>query len=405
MLLVDYLALESSFCGAASGCGAVKDSGLGYVRFGDAHLPFLPMLGVVGFGALLGGSLLPSAPQRRAVCAPLAYAMAAGALVLLGLQALLIGRFCWLCVVVDVASLALGGLVFSMRRLGWETSFTEELSRASLVDATELLAAGGGRGAAWQEDSQSYVAPNPLVRPEPSSPPRLRTSGWFLLACIGVLAPVAYPRVVETSPLPPSVRALAAPSGVTVVEFFDFECPHCRELAPIIHELASEPGVTVVRQYVPLPGHQLALEGSKLSVCAAEQGKEAQVAELLLVGRILTAEQLARARKAPELDEARLAACLSSERPERALREMRARIVAAEFVGLPTTYVGPERILGAEAPEVFFDALTRARSGEGLGGLSPRVYWALVLSAVAAVVLWARVKPVRITSAAALDSR
>lgn len=404
MLLVDYLSLESSFCGAASGCGAVKDSGLGYVRFGDADLPFLPILGVVGFASLVLGSLLPSAPQRRAVCAPLAYAMAAGAFVLLGLQAFLIGRFCWLCVVVDLISLALGGLAFSMRWLGWETSLHAEQSRASLVDASELLAAAGGRPTAWQEDSQSYVAPNPLVRPEPTQPLRLHTLGWFALALFAVLAPVLYPRVVHTSDLSPPVRALAAKSGVTVVEFFDFECPHCRALAPTIHELAAEPGVTVVRQYVPLPGHELALEGSKLSVCAAEQGKEAQVAELLLTGEMLTAEQLTVARKLPGLDEARLGACLASERPERALREMRERIVSSEFVGLPTTYVGSERILGAEAPEVFFDALERARSGENLGGLTPLSYVALVLGAVALVVFWARIRPVRITSASALDS-
>ena len=54
---VDYSQAESAFC-AGLGCGAVKHSGWGY--FGHRYLS-VPLVGVLGFGGLLGVSLARAA--------------------------------------------------------------------------------------------------------------------------------------------------------------------------------------------------------------------------------------------------------------------------------------------------------------------------------------------------------
>jgi protein-disulfide isomerase len=47
---------------------------------------------------------------------------------------------------------------------------------------------------------------------------------------------------------------------VTIVEFVDFQCPHCRRLHDELSDVLSSHGdrVRVVRKHVPLPNHAMA---------------------------------------------------------------------------------------------------------------------------------------------------
>src|SRR5690606_9665166 len=124
-LYVHYLSpLDSGFCGPGSGCEAARQSGIGYF-FGSRYLS-LPLVSLLAFAALLGLSLRSSRaevrqPARRGLAAVLGdpgltlfAASGVGAVAALGLiawQGVVLGAFCWLCLVVDGA--ALGCALFS----------------------------------------------------------------------------------------------------------------------------------------------------------------------------------------------------------------------------------------------------------------------------------------------------
>jgi protein-disulfide isomerase len=63
--------------------------------------------------------------------------------------------------------------------------------------------------------------------------------------------------------------------GVNLVEFSDFQCPHCRRLQPILDEvLAKFDGqVTHIWKDYPLPGHDAALPAAAAARCAHDQGR------------------------------------------------------------------------------------------------------------------------------------
>lgn len=73
----------------------------------------------------------------------------------------------------------------------------------------------------------------------------------------------------------PSLGPAAAP--IVIVEWADFECPHCGMAAPILHKTIDEPQfkgkVRFVFKNYPLPSHEHADPAARASVAAQNQGK------------------------------------------------------------------------------------------------------------------------------------
>ena len=64
-------------------------------------------------------------------------------------------------------------------------------------------------------------------------------------------------------------------ASVKLVEFADFECPHCKQVVPIMREVSEKYGDKIAfyfKQY-PLPGHELAPVASAAALAAHAQGK------------------------------------------------------------------------------------------------------------------------------------
>ena len=70
----------------------------------------------------------------------------------------------------------------------------------------------------------------------------------------------------------------------TLVEFVDFECPHCARMAPALHEFAAQnPDVRLIHRNYPLssdcnanmqaPMHQHVCDAVVAAACAGEQGR------------------------------------------------------------------------------------------------------------------------------------
>jgi protein-disulfide isomerase len=66
-------------------------------------------------------------------------------------------------------------------------------------------------------------------------------------------------------------------ASLVIVEFADFECPHCGMAAPILHSLIEEPEFKPKTRFLfknyPLPGHTHAEAAARATVAAQNQGK------------------------------------------------------------------------------------------------------------------------------------
>lgn len=71
----------------------------------------------------------------------------------------------------------------------------------------------------------------------------------------------------------PSIGPKTAP--VTIVEFFDYGCPHCKLFAPVLEDLAAEfpQDLVIYYKHFPLGGHPNSVPAAMGAVAAAKQGK------------------------------------------------------------------------------------------------------------------------------------
>ena len=84
--------------------------------------------------------------------------------------------------------------------------------------------------------------------------------------------------VLDTSKVPCKGPA----DGVTLVEFSDFDCPHCAAAAPVLQKLLEEDhGVRFCSFTFPLPGHRFSPLASAAALYAESQGKYWPMAQAL----------------------------------------------------------------------------------------------------------------------------
>jgi protein-disulfide isomerase len=66
-----------------------------------------------------------------------------------------------------------------------------------------------------------------------------------------------------------------AKAPVTIVEFSDMQCPHCKEAAPAIDQLvAQEPGARFIFQNFPIPGHNWAEKAAGYVDCIGRSSND-----------------------------------------------------------------------------------------------------------------------------------
>lgn len=343
-LLLDYTSTEPAFCGADSGCSAVRESGLGYVPLtAGISLP-VPVIGVLAFLSLF----VLSFTLRRPTLARVFYgclALGALAAVLFIALQLQLRSLCSFCMTVDGLMLVIAALAYVLKR------------NSSLIETS----------------------------------PTFTKAAWAALLGLTLLGPLLYPRLVRTSEVPSVITDLYTRGKVTVLEFFDFECPHCRDLSPRLMKLVGEvPGAHIRYGYTPLPGHDTAHLAAGLCICAADQGKEHELASAFFALQDFSESALQATTNAIIPNHARLSACLASDRPNDRIMSDITALKTAGFVGLPTTYIGGIRILGAEADSVYQDALLQVQDGRDRSGIPAWLYWLSVVCLMLAVLYWGR---------------
>ncbi|MEI8257750.1 MAG: thioredoxin domain-containing protein, partial [Deltaproteobacteria bacterium] len=224
-----------------------------------------------------------------------------GGLGLVAVQALVCHAFCPYCLVVDASAIAVGAL--------------------------GLL----GRGA--PPVRSTIVRWSPLLTAIVSA---LVAVGWIEYRSHAPIRPTLLER------LPPAVASLQAPGVVTVVELFNFGCPHCRAQRPRLVEALRGQTVPVrVRYVLPVPS-----DSSRAWICGDAQGHgEAMVDALFAsVGSDRHSLDSVAARLGLDMDVFR--SCLDAPATTERLARDRELAAEARVAFLPSIFVGREHFEG-----------------------------------------------------------
>lgn len=208
----------------------------------------------------------------------------------------------------------------------------------------------------------AYTNNTPPVKNE-----TLTTAATTILAACALLLTASNVResIAHTQPPPPVYtvpdwRAYAAvghrdgpfDSKVTITMFSDYQCGACKAAMRVLNTLRQEhpTSVAVVLRHFPLPGHPNALATARAAVCAAEQGKFKEFHEVAFENSdsLDTVRVQHYATQAGVPNQASFAACLASERPDRAVN---ADVEAARKLGVlgtPTVLVNQDQYLGVK---------------------------------------------------------
>jgi protein-disulfide isomerase len=155
------------------------------------------------------------------------------------------------------------------------------------------------------------------------------------------------------------------PNGdVTVVEFFDYRCPYCKQVHPAIIELlGQDKGIRFIYKEFPILGKESVFAG-RAALAAQRQGKYQSFHDALmsLKGQLSDAAVLKAAASAG-LDVEKLKADMESPEIADALKRTYELAQALEIRGTPAFVIGGKLIPGAVDAATLKKRVLEARKG------------------------------------------
>jgi protein-disulfide isomerase len=161
---------------------------------------------------------------------------------------------------------------------------------------------------------------------------------------------------------------------ITIVEFSDFQCPHCQMAAKQFNTLLNRyPGkIRVFFRNFPLdmkcnpnmkhPLHEVACESARVAYCANQQGKFKEVYEDIFENQTqLTPGKPAELAKASGIDAAKLAACVNAPETQAAIMNDVEEAGRLQIQSTPTIFVNGHKVEGA-LPLPVWDKVIEALS-------------------------------------------
>jgi protein-disulfide isomerase len=145
-----------------------------------------------------------------------------------------------------------------------------------------------------------------------------------------------------------------AQAKVTIVEFFDYRCVHCRHVAPTIDRLvSSNASVRVIYKNFPVLGEPSVL-AARGAVAAQQQGGWPKLHRAMLAFEgDFTVESILALGASVGLDSAKLKTDMMSPATDKALQANRTLAVALGLDATPSFVIGDRVIRGALSPEAF----------------------------------------------------
>ncbi len=134
------------------------------------------------------------------------------------------------------------------------------------------------------------------------------------------------------------------PAGakITLIEFADYECPHCKRFQPVLRQIVDEfhGDVKLYFKHYPLPQHNMARAAAEAAVAAQKQGKFWQYQDKIWdKSDDLTPAKLEEAAKELGLDMTKFRQDMASEAVKAKVMKDRADGSAAGLQATPTLYI------------------------------------------------------------------
>lgn len=132
------------------------------------------------------------------------------------------------------------------------------------------------------------------------------------------------------------------PNGkISVVEFFDYQCPHCIDMAPVIEALVkANPDVKVIFKEFPIRGPQSEF-AARAALAANLQGKYYQFSHALLtVNKPLTEEIVYETAKSAGIDVDKLKQDMNSNAVKEQLKNNMLLAKQLNLFGTPAFFIG-----------------------------------------------------------------
>jgi protein-disulfide isomerase len=335
----------TSFCDVSAELSCDLVLGSGYASF--LGIPVAGWaLASYAASALLAFALLRAGaemlPRIATAFVALTGAMLAISLYFLAISTLVIGVACPMCLSLDAVNVALFATAVAVARIARSATFSP---RSPLLVAGALTAAAIVALVVFQGPGDAASGPLTVDRIRREDP---RFYAWY------VSQPVTEMPLGESA----GQSAKATNVDITVVEFSDFECPHCRRAYLDLSEvIASDPGVRVIHRNFPLHPDCNPKVEAKIHVNACGAAVAAECASRLGNGdaynRVLFSHQDALGRDAlvgyareVGIDGDAFTACLGSPEASAAVAEDVRQGAAAGVESTPTFFINGRIIKG-----------------------------------------------------------
>lgn len=164
----------------------------------------------------------------------------------------------------------------------------------------------------------------------------------------------------------PNAPILGNPDGdVTIVEFFDYNCPYCKRAMPEVNALmAEDTNVSLVLREWPILSEGSAF-AARAALASRQQGKYAEMHDALMTMRgKVEAEAVLRIAGEVGLDVEKLKIDMQSPEVEEHIATSMRLAEALGFNGTPSFVVGDQLIPGFVEKPQLVEAVTAARAVE-----------------------------------------
>jgi protein-disulfide isomerase len=163
----------------------------------------------------------------------------------------------------------------------------------------------------------------------------------------------------------PTAPVLGNPNGdVTLVEFFDYRCPYCRQVEPFLQALMkSDPGLRIVQKEFPILG-PASVFAARMALVANRQGKLKEFHDRLMARKPnFDEETVLKVAQEAGLDLDRIKIEMNSPDIQSEIARTREIAQALGLNGTPAFIVGSELVPGATDLETLRSMLDDARHG------------------------------------------
>jgi protein-disulfide isomerase len=191
---------------------------------------------------------------------------------------------------------------------------------------------------------------------------------------IGKLKREGKARLAFDKPVPPRHKIATdgfpvkggANARVTLVEFADYQCPHCRAASDVLTRLIAKYGDKIRLVFLDFPINQsgISLTVAHGATCADEQGRFWDYhAAAFKDQATLDTEAPYKLATSLQLDETKFKTCMASDKPAMRVAKAKAEGERVGVTATPTIFINGQRVRGYEEDELEKDIQAALKGG------------------------------------------